>query len=87
MLVKVIAGGASCTYQCMHVAVTNLPDPGQPDRSKAETVGIEIELGPSGPTICLPEDGDAAYIMNDAGDTVDSYRWPPKSAKGKEGTQ
>lgn len=31
--------------------------------------------------VYLPQDGDAAYIMNDKGDTIDSYRWPIPQAQ------
>lgn len=29
----------------------------------------------------LPTDGNAAYVMNDEGKTIDIYRWPPDKAK------
>jgi hypothetical protein len=39
--------------------------------------GIEIEL-PGGRVIHLPTDADVIYVMNAAGDTVDTIRYPPK---------
>lgn len=67
MLIKLVGEeGRSRMYECSHVQFTHLSD------------GIEAELGSKGPTLRLPDDGRAIYVMNDRGDTVDSYRWPPK---------
>ena len=28
--------------------------------------------------VSLPEDGDVAYVMDHKGQTIDTYRWPPR---------
>jgi hypothetical protein len=71
MLVKTVKGRDHSTRECRHVQVTHWPD------------RVEIEVCPGGPTIELPRDGEVVYLMNDRGDTVDSYRWQPaESAPG-----
>ena len=53
-------------YTCSHVSVLE------------QESGLVMELSPSGIKLHLPLDGDAIYVSNDRGDTIDSYRWPPK---------
>jgi len=69
MLVRLITKEGSHTYQCEHVEVLESDE------------GVRVSVLPKGPTLRLPEDGERIYMMNDRGDTVDSYRWPPKVPK------
>lgn len=68
MLIKVVNGKQETVkpMRYPHYTVTHLSD------------GLLMELGTKGPTIRLPDDGEAIFVMNDKGDTIDSYRWPPK---------
>ncbi len=72
MLVKSMKGERSELFPCNRIATTTYED------------GIKVEVSPGGIVINLPADADALYVMNEKGDTIDSYRWPPKSKKVTE---
>ena len=74
MLVKVVRQNGDAMYQCQHVTTSRMPN----------QEGIEIDIRPNGPTVVLPRDALAVYIMNAEGDTVDSYRWPTMRKKETE---
>lgn len=38
--------------------------------------GVTLTLFPNGDQVQLPRDGNAAYLTNETGQTVDSYHWP-----------
>jgi hypothetical protein len=88
MRVKVVRqdGSSSEVFECHHYTVTQVSEEGVAVRLGLDVAGIRLELtnrekGKDTQTIAtlqLPEDGEVAYIMNDGGDTIDSYRWPPK---------
>lgn len=79
MLVKIIKqDGRQFTYQCSHIGVTTVSEGCPAALSGLDVPGVTLELMPKGPTLRLPDDGEVVYVMNDAGNTVDSYRWPPE---------
>lgn len=71
MLVKLVNGSKSDTGGCDNIVVTNLVDKIQIEMVKASKVVR---------TINLPDDGNTVYVMNDGGDTIDTYRWPREKA-------
>lgn len=69
MFVKLVKGKTETTYQCTHVQVTDLHGK------------VRVELIPNEFSINIPGDGEIVYLMNDQGDTTDSY---PKKVNRKE---
>lgn len=110
MLIRVMDGASSVTYECANVSKKTL----LPGSMAVETMGldpgIELEMarvtsivrkvvkadgeeffnedlsgGPAATiTARLPEDGDAAFVMNDRRTTLETLRWPPAGAKKEE---
>jgi len=35
--------------------------------------------------VSLPEDGSELYVMNEAGDSIHSYYWPPRPTRRERG--
>lgn len=77
MLVKIVNNaGTTRMHECRHYAVTVVSNDSVAASLGAD-IGIHLELS-GGERLSLPRDGQAIYVMNDAGDTVDAYRWPPR---------
>ncbi len=77
MVVKLVSDGGTREqiFICANVTKMSIP----------HEEGLIIELTP-GPVLRIPEDGDVVYIMNDRGDTIDSYRYPkPEEGKADNG--
>ncbi len=74
--VKLINGSERYLHECVSITITHLPD--------VDGSGIIFSLSPSKVRLALPTDGSELYIMNENGDTVDSYRWPPKNKEASE---
>lgn len=43
----------------------------------------ERDIGTDKHTLHVPRDGSVVYVMNDKGDVVDGYRWPPRNKQTK----
>ncbi len=84
MIIRLVNGNVQTDYNCEHIQVTTIKksmgyarlDPVSNTREGEVWEGIEIELCPNAKYIFIPDDGEVVYQMNDAGDTVDTYRWP-----------
>jgi hypothetical protein len=63
-------GNVESIETCTHVQVTK------------ESTQIEIQVLPSNTIITLPNDGNVVYLMNDMGDTVDTFRSPTPKEEG-----
>ena len=70
MFVKVLHQGKEQMYACQNTTKTTYPEDGH----------IVFEITP-GPTLELPGDADAIFVMNDKGDTIDSVRAPKEGRK------
>lgn len=73
-------------FECQHISKTRVKDESDEtvpwdDRPQ---IGWMVELGPSGPTLYLPQDGDELYAMNGEGNTVDMCRWPLKPPREEQ---
>lgn len=64
MFVKLITPTGFKEFKCQSIVKTDIEG------------GIEVELSPGGSTLTLPHDGNTLYVMNDAGDTIDTVRFP-----------
>lgn len=76
MQVKIVNGFKEHIYQCEDIDVTRFPDDG-PNRQHftPDQIGIEVRCCPRGPTLRIPRDGEVIYVMNDRGDTTNTYRY------------
>lgn len=79
--------GGELIFQCDHIGVTHvdttrvITDVGPEKRTIELTAGIDVELcgGPDADKVLnLPSHGDAIFVMNDFGGTVQTYRYPPR---------
>lgn len=82
MFVKVYKEGRKhAYYPCQHIDVEERTEDREFDGVKYKA-GITIQVcgvGSDGKGIVnveMPKDGDVAYIENDHGDTIGTYRWP-----------
>lgn len=71
--------GSSDQHYVDHPEIVGLPPEGYFDDKpnpnntpEGQTVKLELN-GPDQPVIYLPRDGKIAYIMNEKGDTIDTY--------------
>lgn len=86
MLVKLVSGERTQTFECTHITKTHLTGTSvQQAAGYPPGPGVLVELFPGGRLLRLPEDGGTIYVMNEQGKTVDTIRWPPK--KDQEGTK
>lgn len=73
------------TYPCAHVGKTEIRE-GTVAHRRGAPLGLTLELAPLKPpaeggemiSLHLPTDGDVAFLMNDAGSTIDRVSWPPR---------
>lgn len=70
--VKIVDRNREEIFPCTHIQVDRYSD----------CVRVEIQPGPT--ILEVPRDGQVIYVMNERGDTIDSYPWPPRSKKQKE---
>ena len=61
----------STPYECPHFTVDQ-----REDGFYVQFPGID---NPALTEIVMPRDGNVLYHMNDAGDTIDSWRWNPET--------
>lgn len=82
--VKVKRGGESVYHSCSHLSIKTVSPESLAAREKLAAPGITFELS-TGVVIELPRDGDALYIVNDQGVTIDAHYWPlrPRSAAAR----
>lgn len=59
--IRLVRGSTWKNYQCRHYTVTTM----------IEYVRIETSDGVS---LQIPDDGEAIYVMNDKGDTLDTFK-------------
>jgi hypothetical protein len=74
--------GRDDTFPCSHIGKEVVRE-GTVAARDGSPVGILLELSPvdqGGKIVALrlPDDGDVAFIMNDAGSTIDRVVWPPR---------
>ena len=78
-------GDAFEVYPCGHYTVTHVHEGSQAiERGLETSPGVRLDLSNPHRTLRLPQDGTVAYVMNDRGDTIDTYRWPPRAARDGE---
>lgn len=70
--VKLVNNNREQIFPCTHIQVDRWED------------RIQVEIQPGTKIIEIPRDGQVIYVMNERGDTIDSYPWPPKSKVTKE---
>lgn len=81
--IKVVNGDEEAIYPCKHINITRLTGSVvQKEVGLPEEPGYLIKLSPDGPVFQFPQDGQVAYIMNQAGDTIQTVRWPPNQKGG-----
>lgn len=72
-------GDAFEVFPCGHYTVTHVHEGSQAiARGLEASPGVRLDLSNPSRTLRLPQDGTVAYVMNDRGDTIDTYRWPPR---------
>lgn len=93
--IKMVKGNTEKPYQCEGYTVTTLPKEGyyhdHPEKigmPRGQRVKFDMEVIENGEltrkVICIPKDGAVAYVMNDKGDTIDTYPKKRERVKGVE---
>ena len=82
MLIKLVDGQNSRTFECQHIRKTVLNDSKvQREAGFPSGEGVMVTLSPGGVVLRIPEEGDTIFVMNDQGKTVDTIRWPEKGSE------
>lgn len=76
MIIKIIRDNNERLHECTGVSIS------PPDKEGDALITLE----PDGPNFYIGEhSGTAMYCLSDTGQTVDSYRWPKKKGRKKDG--
>lgn len=73
--VKVVRGESRTYYNCDHLTVKIVSPESLAAKERLATPGITLELS-SGQVVDLPKDGEAVYLINEQGKTIEAYYWP-----------
>lgn len=83
MQIKIMRGNQERIFECANISVMTVTEGMAAAKAPIGVgPGIYIELsevnGAKGTMhrIVLPDDGDTVYVMNSAGKTTNTYRWP-----------
>lgn len=71
-------GEAFEVYPCGHYTVTYIQEESVAVKQRGELPGVRLDLSDPHRTLRLPQDGSVVYVMNTRGDTVETYRYPPR---------
>lgn len=82
--VKVVKGDRHVVYPCDYYEVTEVREDCFAAKENLAIVGRTFELREPNRVVRQPEDGERVHVMNNNGDTIANYWWPPKAAAKQE---